>query len=206
MSNDVSRRTFLAGTAAYGTALWALANMPRPRALQAAQESTTPSVLSAEQWRTVEAITGRIIPTDDEPGAIEANCVNFIDKALANEDARAKPLYDAGVAGIDAVSAKRFDAPFHELKADQQDQILADLEAGKAGEWPHAEVPSPLFFETVRAHTVIGFLALPSYGGNRDMAGWKVTKYPGGGHHLGGYSPAQMSGKAKVATAWDEEI
>ena len=30
------------------------------------------------------------------------------------------------------------------------------------------------FFETLRQHTIMGFLIDPDYGGNRDGAGWKV--------------------------------
>lgn len=206
MSHDLSRRELFRQSAVYGSSLWMLVNMPRPRAAQAAQASSSRAVLTEAQWKTVEAMTGRIIPTDDEPGAIEANCVNFVDKALAHEDAKAKPLYDAGLTGIDAVAKRRFEKPFVELTPEQQDEVLAALESGKAEGWPHAQLPSQQFFETVRAHTVIGFLADPKYGGNRSYAGWKVAGYPGGGHHLGGASPAQMIGKAKVKTAWGEEI
>ena len=206
MVQPVSRRDFLVQGAAYGTTLWTLLNLPRPRAMKAAQASGDRAVLSEAQWKTIEAVTARIIPTDHEPGAVEANCINFIDKALANEDAAAKPLYEAGIIGLDAVSQERFKKPFAQLKPEQQDRILESLEAGSADGWPHAEIPSPLFFETVRAHTIIGFLADPKYGGNRDYAGWRVTGYPGGGHHLGGYSPAQMSGKDKIKTAWGEEV
>jgi gluconate 2-dehydrogenase gamma chain len=58
----------------------------------------------------------------------------------------------------------------------------------------------------VRAHTIMGFLADPKYGGNRDYAGWKIAGYPGGGHHLGGYSPEQLMGRAKIKAAWGEEV
>jgi len=58
----------------------------------------------------------------------------------------------------------------------------------------------------IRMHTIVGFLADPKYGGNRDYVGWKVAGYPGGGHHLGGYSPAQMIGKEKIKTMWGDEV
>jgi len=202
----LSRREFFLQSAVYGSSLWVLLNMPRPRAMQAAEESSARAALTEEQWITVEAITGRILPTDQEPGAVEANCVNFIDKALAHEDAQAKPLYDAGLAGLGAVAHRRFEKPFTQLTPEQQDEILAALESGKADGWPNALVPSQQFFETVRAHTIIGFLADPKHGGNRGYAGWKVIGYPGGGHHLGGYSPAQMIGKEKIKTVWGEEV
>jgi gluconate 2-dehydrogenase gamma chain len=176
-------------------------SLPRPRAAAAAQASTARATLSASQWKTVEAITARIIPTDDEPGAVEAGCVNFVDKALAHEDAKMKPLYVAGLAGIDAVATARAGKPFVALAPAEQDEVLAALESGTAKGWPHATVPSPQFFEAVRAHTIIGFLADPKYGGNRGHTGWKVVGYPGGGHHLGGYSPAEMMGTEKIKAA-----
>ena len=201
-----SRREFVLHGALYGSALWALFNLPRPHALAAAQGSTRAEVLSEAQWKTVEAITARIIPTDHEPGAREANCVNFIDKALAHEDAQLKPVYTKGLAGLDAVAKQKLGKPFVELGPEQQDDVLAAVESGKAEGWPSGGVGAPEFFATVRMHTIVGFLAEPTYGGNRDHVGWKVIGYPGGGHHLGGYSPAQMIGKEKVKTAWGEEV
>jgi gluconate 2-dehydrogenase gamma chain len=206
MSNDISRRDFFAQSAFYGSSLWLLLTTPRPRAARAALESTQRTVLTEGEWRTVEAISGRIIPTDREPGAIEANCVNFIDKALAHEDAAMQPLYHAGVAGTDAVAKTRFGKSFLELSPDQQDDVLAALEAGKAEGWPDGAIKSREFFEAVRVHTIIGFLADPKYGGNRDYAGWKVIGYPGPRHHVGGYTPEQMLGQQKIKTVWGEEI
>jgi gluconate 2-dehydrogenase gamma chain len=183
-----------------------LLEVPRPLAARAATTSSRPMVLTGASWRTVEAITARIIPTDDQPGAVEAGCTNFIDKALAHEDAALRPTYKEGVSGIDAVSRKRFAKLFVALASEQQDDVLAALESGKADGWAASD-PSPAkFFETVRAHTIVGFLADPKYGGNRGYAGWKVVGYPGGGHHLGGYSSAQLMGKAKIQTAWGDEV
>ena len=84
--------------------------------------------------------------------------------------------------------------------------MLSSLEAGRAEGWPDEAPPAPLFFETVRAHTIIGFLADPKYGGNRGYVGWKVVGYPGPRHHAGGYTPAQMLGKEKITAIWGEEI
>ena len=206
MTKSLSRRQFLIQGAFYGGSLCLLCNVPRPLAADAARKSTQPEVLNESEWRTVEAITGRIIPTDHEPGAIEANCVNFIDKALLHEDAELKPVYQAGLSGIDAVSTKRFVKVFAELTPEQQDTVLAELESAQAEGWPESEVAPDEFFETVREHTIIGFLADPKYGGNRDYIGWKMVRYPGPRHHLGGYTPEQMIGKEKIIAVWGEEV
>lgn len=204
--SELSRREFFMQSALYGSSMWMLLNAPRPRALQAAQASSHRAVFDEAQWKTVEAISGRIVPTDHEPGAIEANAVNFIDKALAHEDAKMKAVYDRGLVGLDLVTKRRFEKPFVELTPEQQDDVLTALESGKADGWPAGDVAAAVFFATVRMHAIVGFLADPKYGGNRGYAGWKVLGYPGGGHHLGGYSPAQRIGEAKIRTAWGEEV
>ena len=58
MTHKISRREFVTRTAVYGGSLVVGLQLPRPRALKAAQESTQPVVLSSGQWRTVEAISG----------------------------------------------------------------------------------------------------------------------------------------------------
>lgn len=198
----ITRRDFLFQSALYGGALWAALNVPRPRALAAAAASTKPLVLTPEQWTLVEAISARIIPSDDEPGAVEAGVVNFIDKALANEDKALAPVYAAGLPGVDAVAQRRFQKSFVALAPADQDVVLAALESGDAAGWPTIPVPAKDFFAAVRAHTVFGFLCDPSYGGNRDYAGWKVVGYPGRQHHRGGYTPDQMLGKEPIVPVW----
>lgn len=200
----LDRRAFLHRGGIYGAGLLVALNLPRPDAARAAAASTKPVVLTEAEWTTLEAATARIIPTDHEPGAKEANCVNFIDKALANEDAAAVPLYQSGLAGLDGVAKARHGKAFAALDPAKQDAILGDLEKGQAGEWPLGEqLPSPMFFETLRVHTIVGFLADPSYGGNADFAGWRVAGYPGPRHRRGGFTPEQVEGKAPVLPIWE---
>jgi len=198
----LTRRDFLLQSALYGGTLWAALNVPRPRALAAAAASETPVVLTPAEWKLVEAMSGRIIPSDDEPGAIEAGVVNFVDKALANEDKALKPIYAAGLAGVDAVAKRRFAKPFVALAAADQDAVLAALESGKAEGWPKGAVGAADFFAAIRSHTVFGFLCDPAYGGNREYVGWKVVGYPGRQHHRGGYTADQMQGKEPIVPVW----
>jgi gluconate 2-dehydrogenase gamma chain len=171
----LTRRDFLRDTTIYGGGLWIAFSLPRPGG---AAEPSERAVLTEAEWVTVEAITGRVIPTDHEPGAIEAGCANFIDKALAHEDAEARPLYALGIAGAEQVAQRRYGRAFPKLAPAEQDTVLAALEQGGAPGWPEGPVASAAFFATVRAHTLLGFLADPKYGGNRDFAGWKLVGYP----------------------------
>jgi gluconate 2-dehydrogenase gamma chain len=202
---NISRRKLLRDGSLLTGGLWLAAQVPFPRAARAAAETSEPLVLSAAEWQTLEAISARIIPTDGQPGAREAGCTNFIDKALANEEAETRPLYAVGLASVEAIAKASHQRPFAKLTAAQQDALLTSLEKGGAKGWPKEAPPSSMFFELVRAHTLIGFLADPKYGGNRDFAGWRVTGYPGPRHRRGGYTPEQVTGAAKVKTVWGSE-
>jgi gluconate 2-dehydrogenase gamma chain len=89
---------------------------------------------------------------------------------------------------------------------DNQDRVLAELERGKATGWPVDAGSQREFFETVRLHTILGFLADPEYGGNRDHAGWKLVGYPGPAHHEGGYSELEQQGSMPLRTVWGGEL
>ncbi len=202
---DLTRRQLLAGAAVYGST--ALVALHWPRAARAAQESAKPLVLSPHEWHTVEAIAARIIPSEDgSPGATEAGCVNFIDKALAHEEAALRPSYTTGLRAVDAVAKRRHGQTFAELDPTSQDALLVMLQDGNAEGWPDDAGPSPEFFETLRIHTITGFLADPKYGGNRGWVGWKHLGYPGPRHAEGGYTPAQMLGKAPIRGVWGEDV
>jgi len=204
-STAVTRRAALRGTAVFAGGLYSALNMPRPLAV-AAMENNSAVLLTSTQWATVEAITARIIPTDHQGGAKEAHCVNFIDKALANEDSASAPHFRFGLSALDLLCSETHGKPFAELSQEQQDNTLASLESGSAKPWPAGGAPAADFFELVRVMTIMGFMADPDYGGNREMIGWQVGRYPGPRHHQGGYTPAQMLGEEPITTLWGEEM
>lgn len=203
MTIQRSRRQFLRHTAAAGAGVLIAVQLPRPLAFAAAARSTEPEILSVAEWSALEAMTAQIIPTDHQPGAREANCVNFIDKALANEDAAALPLYRGGLAVIDGYCQSRYNAPFTELATSDQQAVLSSLEKNSLEGWALGpEVPPAMFFENLRIHTVIGFLAAPAYGGNANFSGWQVAGYPGSEHHSGGYTRGQVEGVEEIVPVW----
>ena len=198
LAEVVSRRAFLAGSAG----LWIAVSLARPLAAAAAQADTTPQVLTAREWQQVEAISARILPTDELPGAVEAGCVNFIDKALAAEDAAALPSYRAALRALDRVCRGSEGSGFVELPPARQDELLAALEEGRLSGWDVKVADPAVFFATIRMHTILGFVLDPRHGGNRDYVGWQVMGYPGPVHHLGGALADQMIGKVPFEPIW----
>ena len=112
--------------------------------------------LDAHQRATIEAAMARIIPTDDQPGAREAETVEFLDRYLSGlgfiyakpdgsgfetlDGRRAeawqsridilRAKYAAGVLDLDRRSRARFNAAFVEIGPEQQDEVLRDVERG----------------------------------------------------------------------------
>ncbi len=122
---------------------------------------------TAAEARAVDAICEQIIPADTDPGARQAGVVNFIDIQLTKHYKRYQGAYRKGIAGVDAVSRKRFGKPFAELPSEQQAEVLTDLENNGAE-----------FFGLIRTHTMQGFYGDPRHGGNRGEVSWKMLGLP----------------------------
>lgn len=86
-------------------------------------------------------------------------------------------IYRRGLSYVDAYAQSQFQKDFVDLTADQQDQVLTDMEADKATgfDGPGAKA----FFTQLRNDTIEGMFSDPMYGGNRDLVGWKLIGYPG---------------------------
>jgi gluconate 2-dehydrogenase gamma chain len=157
---------------------------------------------TANEAAMVDAFVDRLIPTDDlGPGAKEAGVTTFIDRQLTGPygghdwlymqgpfsqnplptQGLQSPLtprqqYRQGLAALEAHCTSTFNRGFTQLNAEEQDRLIAGLEKG--------EVQLPNFsgrmlFTAIYTNTIEGFFADPIYGGNRDMAGWKLVGFPG---------------------------
>jgi gluconate 2-dehydrogenase gamma chain len=193
----MKRREFLQ----WSGGVWAAALAARPLAALAAQQGSAPATLDAKQWQQVTAICEQIIPTVDGFGATGANCVNFIDKLLANEERNALPHYRLALADIDAHAKSRWGKTLAAANADRQRECLENLEDGKLQTW-RAPLDQPSFFAMLRFHTILGFLAAPKFGGNADFAGWRALNFPGHLHEMGGLTDAQVTGAEPIEAGW----
>jgi gluconate 2-dehydrogenase gamma chain len=157
---------------------------------------------TSDEASLMEAAVDRLIPPDDRNlGGKDAGCAVFIDRQLAGPYGNANGLYmkPPFMPGAATQGYQRPDAPaaryrvglraladyvkanfagrsFPELAAPDQDRVLAALEKGTA---ELKNVSSTEFFALLLENTMEGFFADPIYGGNRDMAGWKLIGFPG---------------------------
>src|SRR5262245_12401139 len=148
--------------------------------------SESARALTAAERETLTAIADRIFPKTDTPGAVEIGAVNYIEVALAGDYAVLAPLYREGLRAIEREARVRGGARFAQLTGQQQDKILGEFEAGSIARFKKAAE----FFEAVRYHVLEGIFCEPQYGGNRDMLGWRLVKFPG---QQSGYADAYLN-------------
>jgi gluconate 2-dehydrogenase gamma chain len=185
MTNELSRRNFLLQAGTGLSATWISAHWPAlvsaaTHAHSAAQSSAPPKFefFTPAQAAEIDAITARIIPTGDTPGAREAGVVYFIDRGLTTFGVDDQKTYREGLPELQARVSEMFpgNAKFSGLSAKQQDEVLRsfDENASTARRAFRVRPGAQNFFETLRQHTIAGFLVDPDYGGNHDGVGWKV--------------------------------
>ena len=157
---------------------------------------------SGTEGRALEAIADRIIPPDPQTlGGKDAGCAVFVDRQLAGPYGHRDGLYvqppfregaknqgpqsEAGPAeqyrkwlgALDnAVKAKYAGKVFADLSDTDKDSVLKGLESGDI---KLEGADGKAFMEQAVKDIQMGFFADPIYGGNRDMAAWKMIGYPG---------------------------
>jgi gluconate 2-dehydrogenase gamma chain len=174
-ASGTSRRNFLqASGGALGMA-WLAAGWPRivaaaehahAMAMADTADRSKLLVLNAAQARDIDAIASQIVPSGATPGAHEAGVVYFIDQIHADHWRAHAPELLSGIADFQQKCAKHHPgvAQFADLGAEEQAAYLRHVER------------TP-FFGGLRFMTLLGLLALPSYGGNADKLGWKLVGF-----------------------------
>lgn len=132
-------------------------------------------LFSPGETRLLEAVAERIFPATGTPGAVEIGAVEYVLRALAGDYAQFLRLYRSGLRAVERQARKKFRAPFASLRDERKDAVLADFEAGRVSGFK----PAADFFETLRCHVLEGVFGEPEYGGNRNLAGWRLVGFPG---------------------------
>src|SRR3977135_390773 len=133
MIENLSRRNFLSRGSAAVSAVWLSA--PWPAMVAAAEhahqsaKSSAPQkfqFFSPEQAAEIDAITARIIPSDETPGAREAGIVYFTDRALTPFAVDDQKTYREGLPSLQTRVHEIFPnlEKFSNATHEQQDQVL----------------------------------------------------------------------------------
>jgi gluconate 2-dehydrogenase gamma chain len=131
--------------------------------------------LSSDAVETLTAVVDRLIPDDAAgPGAVRAGVVDYIVGALGREHGRHRRTYEIGLRTLDERARAERGERFIELGTIERDELLRAIDAGGT---PATELER--FFELVRTHAMEGMFGDPSWGGNRDGAGWELIGYLG---------------------------
>jgi gluconate 2-dehydrogenase gamma chain len=202
----IPRRDFLkgamVGTAALATGGSAAAQTAGPAsAAQASLDAEPVLTLTATEHAFVVAAVDTLIPADElSPSGSACGVATFIDRQLAGAYGmgarlyrqgpfpKAKPelgyqlslnpreFFRAGIESANAWTRKAYDKDFDRLSETDREAALKAMEDDKA---PFPGFSSRMFFDALLQITMEGFFSDPIYGGNRDMAGWKMVGYPG---------------------------
>jgi gluconate 2-dehydrogenase gamma chain len=155
----------------------------------------------ADEAVFIEAATDRLIPPDDNgPGAVAAGVPQYLDQQLGGAWGGGERLYRSGpwhegtpsqgyqlpytpaelfrhaLASIAADLRKQRKTSFDKLPGKEQDAYLESLQKGQV---QLDAIPGHVFFESLLGMTIEGYFSDPVYGGNLDMASWKMIGFPG---------------------------
>jgi gluconate 2-dehydrogenase gamma chain len=167
-------------------------------------QSTEPETwlaLTATEAAFLSAVADTMIPADElSPSGTDCGVVTYIDRQLAGAYGAGAKMYRMGpfrrgkpeqgyqlaltpreyvAAGIEAAnewSRKTFGKDYDRLSAADRTEALKQMQEGKA-KFEHFSATG--FFNRVHGLVMEGFFTDPMYGGNRNMAGWKMLGFPG---------------------------
>jgi gluconate 2-dehydrogenase gamma chain len=209
MSDEsIPRRKFLVGAGLAGSAVASgltPANPATPAVAQTPASAAVPPepllTLTETEHAFVAAAADTLIPADElSPSGSECGVATFIDRQLAGAYGagarlyrdgpftKAKPefgyqlplnpreFFRAGIAAANEWSRKTYGKDFDRLPGADREAALKAMEDGKA---EFAGLSSRVFFNALLDISMEGFFADPIYGGNRNMAAWKMVGYPG---------------------------
>lgn len=171
----------------------------------AQQQGVTPDYIpqffNPEEWHFINSACDRLIPEDSSgPGAVSEGVPVFIDKQMElpyghgqlwymhppfaeaipdlgyQSSLVPRDIYRQGIKALNQHCQQQFQAAFAELKAEQQDALLHQLEEGELN---FNALPGQQFFTQLLDNTKEGYLSDPRHGGNQTLASWQLIGFPG---------------------------
>lgn len=170
--SGLDRRDFVFGLAGAAASAWFATHGKELRAVAAYAASAPPQqpyeFFTPEQGREFDAVSAQIIPTDETPGAREANVVRFVDRYVATIARDAQPQWQDDFRRLGDAVAATTSGSRSLLSLSNADQIafLTAFERSNQG-----------VFNRFRSYTMLGMLSDPMHGGNSDKVGWKLIGF-----------------------------
>lgn len=140
---------------------------PRPQAL-----TTSHLTFTNDDYAIVSAACERVLPKDEDAGALDANVPEYIDRILQTPQLdNMKKNFVPGLAALDRRCERMFKVGFAKATPEQQDEVITIFknspETSGEARW----------YEMLIVLSLEGYLGDPSYGGNRDQVGWKTLGF-----------------------------
>jgi gluconate 2-dehydrogenase subunit 3-like protein len=120
----------------------------------------TPQFFKPDEFATVEILTEMIIPTDDKPGAKEAQVANYIDFVVfsaAEFEPSLQREWTQGLAWLAQESKKRLGKSFQEATPSEREKLLTDMSLPERDSKAAKTHPGFAFYRLVKDMTVEGF-------------------------------------------------
>ena len=152
-------------------------------------ENYQPRFFDAPNFALLDTVCRRLIIQDENSEFVD--CAAFIDKSLSESDGDGwrydklpndAETFRRGLGGIDETAQNKFSAEFIRLRESQQDEVLTEIENGKAAGETWETLSAELFFEELLAKAVEVYYAHPvaqeriGYVGMADAPGWTQIK------------------------------
>ena len=178
LASTVAGREFLAAWLAKSATAHA-------RSFRPTESSYTPLFFEPDEFSTVEALTELIIPTDESPGAKEAQVARYIDfivSAAAEYNSSLQREWTEGLQLLERLSREKYDRHFREISAREKEMLLEEMslpehDSGRTH-------PGYKFYRLIKEMTVEGFYT--SRVGLIDVLGYKglsaLNEFPGCTH------------------------
>jgi hypothetical protein len=150
---------------------------------QGAADAYQPKVLNPHEWRTIQALSDRILPADeDSPSATEALVPEFLDDWLDYQRGELLTEVRYGLAWLDSECTRAFQRNFVDCASGEQTQILDRIAYSQRAAPEDARAVA--FFNRLRDLVLGGYYTselgirdLP-YLGNEPQNGWQGCPTP----------------------------
>ena len=119
---------------------------------------------SASDVVMLEAVVDRIIPQDQDAGALATGALRFVTQRLEREPSALAEVVRVGLGEVERSAEVLLGRPFGELAPADRDRVLARRQ-------------DEAWFRTLAEFTAEGFYADPDNGGNAGALSWRMVGY-----------------------------